>query len=92
MARIEGPPGVESGSDLVNNQASQLLNPKGADPILTWTSCALNAVKSAGSNGKPGIPPTTGTRLMALLTTAMLDTLAAFGDEVAPYRFDLRGC
>jgi hypothetical protein len=88
MAKIEGPPGVEAGSDLANNQVSQLVNPKGADPILTWTSCALNAVKSAGSNGKPGIPPTTGTRLMALLTTAMLDTLAAFGDEVAPYRFD----
>ncbi len=88
MAKIEGPPGVEAGSDLANNQVSQLVNPKGADPILTWTSCALNAVKSAGSNGKPGIPPTKGTRLMALLTTAMLDTLAAFGDEVAPYRFD----
>lgn len=88
IARIDGPPGVEAGSDLANNQVSQLVNPKGADPILTWTSCALNAVKSAGSNGKPGIPPTTGTRLMALLTTAMLDTLAAFGDEVAPYRFD----
>lgn len=47
MAKIEGPPGVEAGSDLANNQVSQLVNPKGADPILTWTSCALNAVKSA---------------------------------------------
>ena len=88
IARVEGAPGVEAGSDLANNQDRQLVNPKGADPILVWTSCALNAIKSAGSYGKPGIPPTTGTRLMAMLSTALLDTLAAFGDEVTPYKFD----
>ncbi|MGA1303087.1 MAG: hypothetical protein ACO3ZD_03505 [Cyanobium sp.] len=85
---MEGLPGGEDASDLANNQSVQLVNPRGADPILVWTSCALNAIKSAGSYGKPGVPPTTGTRLMAMLSTAMLDTLAAFGDEVAPYRFD----
>jgi hypothetical protein len=64
------------------------LVPPGSDPILIWTNCALNAVQSAGSNGKPGVPPTTGTRLMAMLSTAMLDTLAAFGDQVDFYRID----
>jgi hypothetical protein len=64
------------------------LVPQGSDPILIWTNCALNAIQSAGSNGKPGVPPTTGSRLMAMLSTAMLDTLAAFGDQVDFYRID----
>jgi hypothetical protein len=64
------------------------LVPPGSDPILIWTNTALNAIQSAGSNGKPGVPPTTGSRLMAMLSTAMLDTLAAFGDEVDFYRID----
>jgi len=63
--------------------------PQGSDPILIWTNTALNAILSAGSNGKPGVPPTTGSRLMAMLSTAMLDTLAAFGDQVDFYRIDL---
>jgi hypothetical protein len=88
IARVEGRPGAESVQDSVNNQSVQLVNARGADPVLVWTSCALNAIKSAGSNGKPGVPPTTGTRMMAMLSTAMLDTLAAFGDGVNPYRVD----
>lgn len=88
IARVEGVPGSESAQSLANNQSIALVNARDADPILVWTSCALNVIKSAGSNGKPGIPPTTGTRLMAMLSTAMLDTLAAFGDPVAPYRID----
>jgi len=64
------------------------LVPPGSDPILTWTHCAMVAIQSAGSNGKPGVPPTTGSRLMAMLSTAMLDTLAAFGDQVEFYRID----
>jgi len=64
------------------------LVPAGSDPILTWTNIAVNAIQSAGSNGKPGVPPTTGTRLMAMLSTAMLDTVAAFGDQVDSYRID----
>ncbi|MCE2839272.1 MAG: Ig-like domain-containing protein, partial [Cyanobium sp. 49614_E6] len=65
------------------------LVPPGSDPILTWTHCAVVAIQSAGSNGKPGVPPTTGSRLMAMLSTAMLDTLAAFGDQVDSYIIDL---
>jgi len=64
------------------------LVPPGSDPVLIWTNCALKVIQSAGSNGKPGVPPTTGTRLMAMLSTAMLDTLAAFGDQVHYYRID----
>ena len=76
-------------SNTANNQTVELVNASGSDAILTWTSCALNAIKSAGSNGKPGIPPTTGTRLMALLSTTLLDTVAAFGNTVDPYRIDV---
>jgi hypothetical protein len=88
IASLQGATGAEGSQYLTNNQSVELVNPTGADPILVWTSCALNAIKSAGSDGKPGIPPTTGTRLMAMLSTAMLDTLAAFGDQVSYYRID----
>lgn len=64
------------------------LVPPGSDPILIWTNCALTAIQSAGSNGKPGVPPTKGTRLMAMLSSAMLDTVAAFGDEVDFYKIN----
>jgi hypothetical protein len=89
IARVAGQAGVEAPQNLANNQSMALVNADGADPILVWTSCALNVIKSAGSNGKPGVPPTTGTRLMAMLSTAMLDTLAAFTHQVDPYRIEV---
>ena len=88
IARIESTAGVVEVNP-ANNQSVELVNGRGSDGILTWISCALNAIQSAGSNGKPGVPPTVGTRLMAMLSTAMLDAVAAFGDQVNPYRFDL---
>jgi hypothetical protein len=88
IARIEPPAGVVD-SNLANNKSVELVNGRGSDPVLVWTSTALNAIQSAGSNGKPGVPPTLGTRLMAMLSTAMLDVVAAFGNRVSPYRFDL---
>jgi hypothetical protein len=88
IARIESTAGVVEVNP-ANNQSVELVNGRGSDGILTWISCALNAIQSAGSHGKPGVPPTVGTRLMAMLSTAMLDAVAAFGDQVNPYRFDL---
>jgi len=89
IARVESATGVVDVNP-ANNQSVELVNGRGSDVILTWISCALNAIQSAGSYGKPGVPPTTGTRLMAMLSTAMLDAVAAFGDKVNPYRFDLK--
>jgi hypothetical protein len=80
-----------AGFDWINiDTLSPILSlvPPGSDPILIWINCALNAIQSAGSNGKPGVPPTTGSHLLAMLSTAMLDTLAAFGDQVDFYRID----
>jgi hypothetical protein len=88
IASVEPPAGVVD-SNLANNQSVVLVNGRDSDPVLIWTSTALNAIQSAGSNGKPGVPPTLGTRMMAMLSTAMLDTVAAFGDKVSPYRLDL---
>jgi hypothetical protein len=88
IARIESAAGVADVNP-ANDQSVELVNGRGSDGILTWISCALNAIQSAGSNGKPGVPPTTGTRLMAMLSTAMLDAVAAFGNKVSPFRFDL---
>ena len=71
----------------VSNITPPITQP-GPDQVLYWINCALEAIQSAGSNGKPGVPPTTGSRLMAMLSTAMLDTRAAFGDQVAFYKID----
>jgi hypothetical protein len=71
----------------VSNITPPITQP-GPDQVLSWINCALEAIQSAGSNGKPGVPPTTGSRLMAMLSTAMLDTRAAFGDQVAFYKID----
>ena len=74
-----------------NRKATNITPPitqPGPDQVLSWIECALNAIFSAGSNGKPGVPPPTGSRLMAMLSTAMLDTRAAFGDQVDFYKID----
>ena len=85
IAKLDADGGVEVGACLNNNLAINLTNASNSDPILVWTSCALNAVKSAGSNNKPGIGPTLGTRMMAMLTTAMLNTLAVFDSTINAY-------
>jgi hypothetical protein len=75
----------------INQRATNLTPPAtqpGPDQVLSWTNYALDLILSSGSNGKSGVPPTTGSRLMAMLYTAMLDTRAAFGDQVAFYRVD----
>jgi hypothetical protein len=88
IARVQGMAGMEVGTAMLNNQSIQLTNALGADPFVVWTSCALNVIKSAGSYGKPGVGPTMGSRLMAMVSTAMLNTLAGFDDTVQPYRID----
>jgi hypothetical protein len=85
IAKIDADYLVELGAALDNNKSLSLANVANSDPILVWTSCALNAVKSAGSNGKPGVGPTVGSRLAAMLTTAMLNTVAAFDPSVKVY-------
>jgi hypothetical protein len=85
IAKLDADYGVEEGVCLDNNTSSVLTVIRSTDPILVWTSCALNAVKSAGSNGKPGVGPTAGSRLAAMLTTAMLNTVAAFDSSVKAY-------
>jgi hypothetical protein len=85
IAKVDADLCVEIGASLNNNQSTILVNVSNSDPILVWTSCALNAVKSAGSNGKPGVGPTVGSRLAAMLSTAMLNTVAAFDSGVKVY-------
>jgi hypothetical protein len=85
IAKVDADYLVEQGAALNNNKSLSLTNVANSDPILVWTSCALNAVKSAGSNGKPGVGPTVGSRLAAMLNTAMLNTVAAFDPSVKVY-------
>lgn len=60
-----------------NNVVSQLVSAPGTDVIIDWTSIALNAIQAEGEAGR-GVPPTVGSRLLAMLGAAVYDTVNAF--------------
>jgi hypothetical protein len=71
-----------------NNQALIQGASLGSDVVLEWISAGLSAVMAEGQQGR-GVGPTTGTRLMAMLSTAIYDTVCAFNTTQTPYRFDV---
>jgi hypothetical protein len=71
-----------------NNVASQLVSAPGTDVVLDWNSVALNAIQAEGKAGR-GVPPTSGSRLLAMLSTAVYDTVSAITGELTPYAVNL---
>lgn len=72
----------------LNNHDMVLGSSRGSNVVLEWISNALTAVMCEGQQGR-GVGPTTGTRLMAMLSTAIYDTVCGFNATQTPYRFDL---
>lgn len=70
-----------------NNVATRLVSAPGTDIILDWNAAALNAIQSSGESGS-GMPPTSGTRLLAMLSTAVYDTVNAFTHNSQVYAVD----
>lgn len=85
LARVVGAGDTRAG----NNEATRLANPDDSDAIDVWISTALNAVQSAGTGDKGGLPPTLGSRMMALLTTAIHDSVAAVTGEFEQFAVDV---
>jgi len=71
-----------------NNVASQLVSAPNTDVIIDWQSTALNAIQAEGKAGR-GVAPTLGSRLLAMVSTAVHDTVAGFENSLTPYAVDL---
>lgn len=67
-----------------NNVISKLVSGRNTNVVINWNAIALNAIKAEGKAGR-GVPPTVGSRLMALVSTAVYDTVNAFNTLYPSY-------
>jgi hypothetical protein len=67
-----------------NNVTSKLVSGSNTNAIIDWNAIALNAIQAEGKAGR-GVPPTVGSRLMALVSTAVYDTVQAFNTLYPSY-------
>lgn len=58
-------------------QISQLISAPGSDVVIDWNATALNAIQAEGKAGR-GVPPTLGSRLLAITSLSVYDTVNAF--------------
>ncbi len=67
-----------------NNVTSKLVSGRNTNAIIDWNAIALNAIQAEGKAGR-GVGPTVGSRLMALVSTAVYDTVQAFNTLYPSY-------
>lgn len=70
-----------------NNIISQAVSAPGADVVIDWNATALNAIQAEGEAGR-GVPPTQGSRMLAMVSAAVYDTVNAFVGTHTPYAID----
>lgn len=71
-----------------NNVTSKLVSGLNTNAVIDWNAIALNAVQAEGKAGR-GVGPTVGSRLMALVSTAVYDTVNAFNTLYPSYAVDV---
>lgn len=67
-----------------NNVTSKLVSGLNTNAVIDWNAIALNAIQAEGKAGR-GVAPTVGSRLMALVSTAVYDTVNAFNTLYPSY-------
>lgn len=67
-----------------NNLVSQQVSAPDTDQVIKWNAIALNAIQAEGEANR-GVPPTVGSRLLAILSTAIYDTVNSFERTNTPY-------
>ncbi|MCA2812665.1 MAG: phosphatase PAP2 family protein [Microcystis sp. M090S1] len=67
-----------------NNVTSKLVSGLNTNAVIDWNAIALNAIQAEGKAGR-GVAPTVGSRLMALVSTAVYDTVNAFNTTFPSY-------
>lgn len=70
-----------------NNIVSQTVSAPGTDVVIDWNATTLNAIQAEGEAGR-GVPPTVGSRLLAMVSAAVYDTVNAFVGTHTPYAID----
>ena len=70
-----------------NNIVSKNVSAPGTDVVIDWNAIALNAIQAEGESGR-GVPPTAGTRILAIVSAAVYDTVNAFDQTYTPYAVD----
>ncbi len=86
LAQVDGTNQIVERSE-TNNVASQSVSAPNTDIVIDWNTIALNAIQSEGVAGR-GVAPTTGSRLLAMLSTAIYDTVNAFTGTHTAYAVD----
>ena len=72
----------------ITNVTSKLVSGLNTNVVIDWNAIALNAIQAEGKAGR-GVPPTIGSRLMALVSTAVYDTVNAFNTLYPSYAVDV---
>lgn len=72
---------------LKNNVFAEQVSTGQADSVLQWNAIALNAIQKSGVQGQ-GVGPTVGSRLMAITSAAVFDTVNAFSNQYESYAVD----
>jgi len=67
-----------------NNVISKLVSGRNTNVVIDWNAIALNAIQAEGKAGR-GVAPTVGSGLMALVSTAVYDTVNAFNTLYPSY-------
>lgn len=70
-----------------NNVVSKQVSAPGTDVVIDWNATALNAIQAYGETTS-GLAPTLGSRLLAIVSAAVYDTVNAFDRSHTPYAVD----
>ena len=70
-----------------NNVVSQHVSAPGTDVVIDWNAIALNGIQEYGETTS-GLPPTLGSRLLAIMSAAVYDTINAFEQTHTSYAVD----
>jgi hypothetical protein len=75
---------AEINQNNTTKQISELVSAPGTDVVLDWNATALNAIQAEGKAGR-GVPPTLGSRLLAITSLSVYDAVNAFDRTHASY-------
>lgn len=68
---------AEINQNNTTKQISELVSATRSDVVLDWNATALNAIQAEGKAGR-GVPPTVGSRLLAITSLSVYDAVNAF--------------
>jgi hypothetical protein len=87
IAEVQPP--TDTDRTLHNNQFAKAVSAPNADMVVQWNAIALNAIQEIGETTS-GVGPTIGSRLLAMTSAAVFDTVNSFEHQYQPYLVDRR--